>query len=115
MDEQKKEGKGNVCTCGCCGSHNGMMGMGCACGAHGGTRMLFRLLLVIIILILVFWFGVRLGELRESIRGYGGYGSYGYAPMRMMQGYGPMIPATGLPVTPNTTLPANGGSGEVTH
>ncbi len=107
MEEQKKDGKG-VCTCGCCGSHMGM-GMGCACGAHGGTRMLFRLLLAIIILILVFWFGVKLGELRESIRGYNGYGSGSYYPVRMMQGYGGVTSLPNL-ATPQTQ-PATPGAG----
>lgn len=83
-EERKKEGK-NVCDCGCCGSHTGMMGM-CSCGAHGGTRMLFRLLLGLIILALVFWMGVKLGELRSELY-------YGYGPRysTTMRGYPSMM------------------------
>lgn len=89
MDERKKDMKGNVCTCGCCGYGYGM-----------GTRMLFRMLLAVIILILVFWFGVKLGELRESIRGYNGFGSRGYySPMQMTTGAS--VPPA-MPIAPTT-------------
>jgi len=100
MEEQKDKCAAG-CTCGCCGSGKGM---GCGCGWHGGgTRMLFRALLGVIILVLVFWFGVKLGELRESIRGYNGYGSGSYYPVRMMQGYGTVQP-------PSATTPSAGAA-----
>lgn len=74
------------------------------CAWHGGgTRMLFRTLLALIILTLVFWFGVKLGELRESIRGYGGYNNY--YPMQIMHGYsyGTPLPSVPTPQTAPTT------------
>jgi len=85
--------------------------MGCGYGWHGGggTRMLFRALLGVIILVLVFWFGVKLGELRESIRGYDGYGSGGYYPVRMMQGYGVMS-SDGTVQPPSAVTPSAGAA-----
>lgn len=90
MEERKT--KSGMCDCGCCG----MMG-------HGGTRMLFRLLLVLIILAMVFWFGLKLGELRSEI--YYGYGSrYSmnpYQEMPMMRvGYSPNAAASPTAVSP---------------
>jgi hypothetical protein len=81
-EEQKQK-----CMCGCDGS-----GSGCMCGWHHG-HMLFRMLIGLIILVIVFWFGVKLGELRESIRGYG-FESNSYAPVPMMSVYGSTLPGT---------------------
>ena len=84
------------CMCGCDGS-----GMGCGCGWHHG-HSLFRVLLGLIILAMVFWFGVKIGEIRQEIRlnGYGGYHESqnfysGMPMMRVYQGGGTVSPATG--------------------
>lgn len=92
-----------------------MNGMVCDCGCYGGggrhwTFFLLRTLFTIIILMVVFWFGVMAGRI--------GDGSYGY---RMMRGYGyyaypnevyndngsggvvmPMMPIRGATSTPTT-------------
>ncbi|HVM77166.1 MAG TPA: hypothetical protein VMU07_03385 [Candidatus Paceibacterota bacterium] len=89
MADEKKNGSkimrgGQQCVCGCDGS-----GMGCACGWHHG-HSIFRILLGVILLVIVFWFGVRLGELRAEIRGgygYNAYYGYGDYPMPMMHYY----------------------------
>jgi hypothetical protein len=85
MMEEKMEG-GNTCNCGCHKMH-GMM----------GGRHIAKKIVMILVLIVVFWFGTKLGELRtlmEYSRGShmmmdGGYGS------RMMT-----TPATAMPGTP---------------
>lgn len=78
-----EEGKGQGL---CCGG-----GMCCGCGWHGGAGhgiafMVLRCLLALVILFVVFWFGVKLGELKGAY-GYG-YGA-GYHGMmnEMMGGY----------------------------
>jgi hypothetical protein len=79
MDEEKKDGM-NTCNCryGCCRNH-GMMG-----GRH---HYVAKRILGIIVLLVVFWFGTKLGELRTLMQysrgshmmmgGSTGYGSYG--------------------------------------
>ena len=80
--EGMKEGVcGPMCMC------------GCGCGWPRGHRM-FRVILGLIILALVFWVGVKVGEFktmieRNSAYGFGGY-SAGYYPeggmMRFVNG-----------------------------
>lgn len=89
MAEERKK-----CVCGCDG--NGT----CMCGWHHG-HMLFRLLIGIIILILVFWFGVKLGELREIVRG--GYGGGQYYPMMRYRTMPSMTTMPSPTATPSTT------------
>ncbi len=92
-EEQKKEaarsGARNVCVC------EGECACGCGCGWPRGHRA-FRVILALIILALVFWAGVKMGELRAYIEyqyaNWGGYGmmgngyGYGYGPMRYGSG-----------------------------
>ncbi len=72
-------GGGKTCSCseGCTCS--------CGCGWQRGHRM-FRVIIGLIILALVFWVGVKIGELKTLVMrsgwGYGGY--YGHT---MMMGY----------------------------
>lgn len=67
----------------------------CNCPWHSGyghRHFLLRWVLGILILIVVFWLGVKFGE----IRGYFGYGYYGYPSHRNMMypyyGYGQPYP-----------------------
>lgn len=86
MAEEKKNGNGKM---------GGGMTCGCGCGGHGHSWMFFllRTLLTIIILMVVFWFGVvagRLGDIRSYVRNgyaspaYGGAG--GAMPMMRING-----------------------------
>ena len=58
------------------GMHGWSQGMGCC---HGGKFRLIRLLVCIAVILIAFWFGVKVGELKAV---YGGYESnYGYRIM----------------------------------
>jgi len=85
--------KGDQGLCGCCGG-GGM----CSCGWHHG-HMIFRIILGVIFVMLVFWFGVKLGELREISFGYGGNdGGYRYGmQMPMMRYYYAANPGSPVP------------------
>jgi hypothetical protein len=108
MDEQKnysmeKGGNGYVCGCcghGCCGSSYG----GSGCGGWGGHRhSLLRILLAVALLLIVFWFGVKIGEVKVAL--YDAIGSgYDGSPM-MYRGY---LPASGnpFPMMGNYTVPS---------
>lgn len=99
MAEEKKNGKMNGgMTCGCAGAMgcNCQHGCGCGCGGHGHswTFFLLRTLLTIIILMVVFWFGVVAGRL-GGVRSYmirTGYATPAYNGGGMGAGV-PMIPA----------------------
>jgi hypothetical protein len=67
---------GEGCKCGACG----MSGMG-GCGCHGGKHHLVKMILKIIIVVLIFWCGFKLGNITGAIRATYGNG-YG-----MMRGY----------------------------
>ncbi len=65
-------------------------------GGHGHIGIfILRWLLGIVILLIVFWMGLQIGE----FRGYIGRAGYGMTPRYQMMGSGqggmPMIPATG--------------------
>lgn len=76
-----KPGMGKMCTC------------GCGCGWVSGHRM-FRVLLGVIVVLVIFWLGVKVGEYKMIMREYGDYGSRGgYSDMyyqggRMMNSNG---------------------------
>jgi hypothetical protein len=68
---------GDSCRCGCGG---GMGHMHCC---HGGRGHLVRLILKILIVVLIFWCGFRLGEITGSLQA-----SYRYEnSFGMMNGY----------------------------
>ncbi len=83
---------------------------GCGCGWSHGHRA-FRIIIGIIILLVVFWVGVKVGEFRTIVREYNGYGSRGgysagYRPMgRMMGGGGYGVPGQ-APAAATGTTPA---------
>ena len=89
---------GKTCTC------------GCGCGWQGGHRV-FRVILGIIVLIVVLWVGVKIGEYKMIVAQYGGYGSRGgysntyYPGGRMMNGGG------AYPVTGPTSNPPSSATG----
>jgi hypothetical protein len=97
MAEEKKNGKSNGSTCSCMGMTGCTCGSGCGCGCGGhGSRGLFfllRVLITIIILMMVFWFGLAVGRMSD------GYGRGGYMIER---GYG---------IYPGGVYSANGGTG----
>jgi hypothetical protein len=93
-------GAGTGCTC------------GCGCGWAGGHR-LFRVILGIVILLVVFWVGVKVGEFKVLIGeiGRGGYGNrYAYP---MMQGGGQGQQFYG-PTTNPPSMTAHGSSSSPT-
>lgn len=105
MEEAKME-NGQKCSC---GQHCGC-GHPCGCG-HG--RHLIKCLLGILLLAVVFALGVKLGEFKAEIRGYGDIpfgGYYGKIPPQRMLFYGsgamPNIMYQTASATPMMTLPA---------
>ena len=100
MAENGKNGKmnGNVCTC-----------PGCTYGFSSGGRhwtfFLLRTLLTILILMLVFWFGVVAGRLGDARGNYYMMRGYNY-PITSYNPGGPLMPASGT-----TTTPTTGGAG----
>ena len=86
--------------CGC-GMHQ-MGGCGCP-GCHGGKHHLIKIILKIIIIILIFWCGFKLGDITGSIRG--GYGRE--IGSQMMRGWNSnsnsvVTPSSGTPIPPAT-------------
>ncbi|HVO28572.1 MAG TPA: hypothetical protein VMT81_01140 [Candidatus Paceibacterota bacterium] len=102
-EEKKNGGHGEGCVCPACYGKTGMGMMGgrwsCGCGyGRHWTFFLLRTLLTILILIVVFWFGIMVGRLSAS--GYarttrmmaaGGYG--GNYPIGAYNPGGPMMRA----------------------
>ncbi len=83
MDEQQKDNKmGNGhAWCSWCGHGDGQGGHG---HRHGG-HFIFRIVLAIIIVVIAFSVGIKLGEIKAELY----YAGYGYSPMHsMMGGYG---------------------------
>ena len=87
MDENK-HGKCGGCDHGFCGE------------GHGALRWVIG----IILFALIFWVGMRVGEIKSEI--YGGYGDYPTrGMMRYSGGYGqPMMYDYGMPVAPTTVV-----------
>lgn len=69
-----KEEKDNTQMCHWCGHHE-------SCGYHDHKNYLLRWILGVIVLVLVFWFGVQVGQV-------GSGWSNDYYPMMPGQGYG---------------------------
>jgi hypothetical protein len=83
MENMEKKQCGDMCGCkSACqgGSCGGMQGM---YGCHGGKRHLMKVVLKLLIVIIIFWCGFKLGVMTGFIRAEYGNGN-GY---RMMQGY----------------------------
>ena len=79
-NQDKKPGDnkcGDSCHCGCCG------GMGHMHGCHGGRYHIIRMILKIVLVVIIFWCGFRLGEMIGFIKANTGYGN----DFRMMSGY----------------------------
>lgn len=98
MEEQNKnQNEGKCGGCGCWGMQN-----------HVCWRHVVRLILGIVILLIVFSFGVMIGELRGSLESNFGYRMMGYQygggygrMYPMMQNWGAAQP-TGAPVATTT-------------
>lgn len=81
-----EESKNKVCTC------------GCGCGWASGHRI-FRVVLAIVILAVVFWAGVKVGEITTMLREYAGYGGYGWRhayPIQVYSSGGGVMPTDGV-------------------
>lgn len=88
-----------------------MCGMGGCCSGHGCWRRAIRLVLGIAIIVIVFCFGVMVGELKGALiretSGYrmmGGYGGYSRAYPMMQNSQGGAT--GGLPVRVAPTTPS---------
>lgn len=76
----KKQGEGMCAGCGQCGYCSGMGHMH---GCHGGRHHLLKIILKLLIVIIIFWCGFKLGVITGSIRGgYVRENNFG-----MMRGY----------------------------
>jgi hypothetical protein len=103
MDNKENKDGSKACACMTCHDHGSMHGGMCCCCGRGGRFSILRIVIGLLLLIFVFWFGVKVGEVKVLFGG-----GYGGRSMMMRSGYGgyvnpggPMIPAT--PPTPNTT------------
>ena len=86
--------KGEMCDCGCPGCWGGSMG-----GWHGHHGLL-RILIGIMIVLGAFFVGIKFGEIRAILGGYGGGERHSYY---MMGGYGPMNGWYGMPMMMHST------------
>jgi hypothetical protein len=82
MENMNKKDCGGNCACG------GIQGTGCY-GYHGGKHYLIKVILMLIIVMMIFCSGFKLGEIVGSVRGssYGGWGMMGRSNFGMMRGY----------------------------
>ena len=107
MNGKKDDGM-NMNQCGMCGG-SGMMNKNC-CGYHGGMMhcgfgwKIVRVIIGLVVLGIVFSFGVLVGQLRAIVGGgvfhrgsmMGSYYGQGYYPM--MGNWNPGVPATSTPI-----------------
>lgn len=77
MDKNNGGGYGHMCAGGNCD---------CMHGWHGGRHHLLRMLLKLIIVMLIFWFGFHLGQVYGFIRAGYGLGMTGNNNWGMMRG-----------------------------
>ncbi len=108
MDGEKacKVCKECPCACGTCPAGR-MCTCGCGCGwAHG--HRIFRVVLAVAIVLVVFWIGVKVGEVRTMLDGYGYGGGYGWHHAYPMQAYqdGSVTPANGSPMMTGSSTPS---------
>lgn len=113
-DNMQLPGHPEGCRCfGCCGA-----GFGMGMHRYGLGFMVLRLLLGLLILLIVFWLGVKIGEFkgmvgygydsgmhhRYMIRGYydGYYGYPGYPGMMQQAPLNQNVPTTVAPATPKS-------------
>ncbi len=85
------------------------------CAYHGGHLggwgfRLFRVILLAILVAFVFAFGVKIGEFKAELGGYGGFRENSYSRMMIRGGYGGygMMPQWGT-AAPQTITPAPQG------
>lgn len=82
----------------CSGGNMGHMHGCCHGWGFGPGRILIRILLTLLVLFVVFWFGVKVGELKAGY-GFGGYGQTRMmrtgSPLMLYQGQGMMQPQGG--------------------
>jgi len=90
--EKKECGGCGEGKCGCGGA------MGSMCKCHGKYYHLVKVILKLIIIIIIFWCGFKLGVITGSIRG----GYYGHTNFGMMRGGGYALPDNGGAPTPTT-------------
>ena len=92
------------CSCGMCSSHHG------CCFGHHGRYLWLRWLLGILILVVTFWLGMKVGEFKGGMYGYGGFGGHrmGAYPMMMRTQGTPnmMYWTSGTPASNPTPTPA---------
>ena len=80
MTEDKNNAHG--CGCGSEGSNCGGGTKGCGCGwCRGGRHHVMKIVIVLIVLAVTFWAGVKIGELKAYLGG-AGYGRR-YGMMRL--------------------------------
>ncbi len=80
--ENECEGCKGACQSGSCFGSKFMCGHGC----HGGKRHLVRMILKLIIVIIIFWCGFKLGEISGSIRAEYGHKTFERGDFGMMRG-----------------------------
>jgi hypothetical protein len=71
MENMEKKCEGG-CKCGSCGGMQQGMG-GCGCH-HGGRHHLMKMILKLVIVIIIFWCGFKLGEMTGFIQAQYGRG-----------------------------------------
>ena len=100
---EEKNNKEMVCRCGA-GS------CGCGCGWHGGWLKIVRCFFGLVVLVIVFFLGMKIGELRGILESgryrtmTSAYGNSWYGQVPMMQN-GQGVPAVGA----SSTMPPAGG------
>ena len=102
MPNKKENDEGTkACACLTCHDHGSMHGGMCCCCGRGGRFSILRVVIGVLLLIFVFWFGVKVGEVRSFF--------YGAGPNRVMMmhyGYG----GGGYPVPTSGAVPGAAGA-----
>jgi hypothetical protein len=98
-EEQKEMKNGKTCPCGCGNCGCGMVSGGYGMRGWGRGSGILAILIGIVVLLLVFWVGVHVGEFHNEFRGMMMRGSYGGGYGRMMVNPGGPIRGV-IPPTP---------------